>query len=554
MSLPATAVLEIETGGSDTQCGGGFDPSSSGLLTNLAATVATGNAPVVTSASYNFVAGDVGAWLFIQSGTNWTPGWYKISSVASNAATVNATIGAALSKTYVANTVAGIATTASPTAGTGMIDYSQQSAAAATGTATSATTTVTATTSIFNPMMVGNFITDGTTYKIITAYTSSTIVTVDSAPSWTAATIYVGGALASPGKALTLAVAQNRVFIKNGNYTVSANITLNPSGVFPSSSSLPNRVTGYNSLRGDNPKTTSRPTLTASGTTTTLLAITTTGWWVENIILDCANVASNGITFPSSSTYSQVRFCKIKSFKTSGVSAGSSAAWLSIRECEITDGKTGSTAGILQTGSNSTGLHILNCVIHDNICHGISIGDLSAAIIGNLIYNNTGASSDGIAMTFGALVINNSISGNGRHGISISNASGGPYSINQSIRNNILSSNSSYGLSTLGSTLVSDSEWDGNAYYNNTSGTRNGVGTGTVDIILTADPFTSSSAGDFSLNKTLGGGAACRGLGFPATFPGATTIGYLDIGAAQHQDSGGGGILRAPGMTGGMEG
>jgi len=90
MALSATTIFEVETGGSDTLNGGAFDPGqTAGMLTDGAATSATGTAPVFTSASYNFVAGDVGAWIYIASGTNWIPGWYKISSVGSNAATLN---------------------------------------------------------------------------------------------------------------------------------------------------------------------------------------------------------------------------------------------------------------------------------------------------------------------------------------------------------------------------------------------------------------------------------------------------------------------------------
>ena len=42
--------------------GGGFDYANAFALTDLAATSATGNAAVLSSASYNFVAGDVSAW------------------------------------------------------------------------------------------------------------------------------------------------------------------------------------------------------------------------------------------------------------------------------------------------------------------------------------------------------------------------------------------------------------------------------------------------------------------------------------------------------------
>lgn len=60
--------------------------------TDLAATTAT-TVPVVSSASHNFVAADVGLWLHITAGSNWTPGYYQIISVGSNDATLSAACG-----------------------------------------------------------------------------------------------------------------------------------------------------------------------------------------------------------------------------------------------------------------------------------------------------------------------------------------------------------------------------------------------------------------------------------------------------------------------------
>src|ERR1043166_3965216 len=97
MALAAATIWDVRTTGDDTNNGGAFDPSqTAGMFTDGAATSATSAAPVFTSASYNFVAGDAGAWLFIASGTNWIAGWYHIDSVASNAATLNGTIGSAV--------------------------------------------------------------------------------------------------------------------------------------------------------------------------------------------------------------------------------------------------------------------------------------------------------------------------------------------------------------------------------------------------------------------------------------------------------------------------
>lgn len=89
--------------------GAGFYSSSSvSFSTNGAATNATTASPVFTSASYTFVSADVGAYLFIKSGVNWTPGSYLIVSVAAGAATLSGQC----------------ATVASPTAATWGVDYS----------------------------------------------------------------------------------------------------------------------------------------------------------------------------------------------------------------------------------------------------------------------------------------------------------------------------------------------------------------------------------------------------------------------------------------------
>jgi len=89
----------------------------------------------------------------------------------------------------------------------------------------------------------------------------------------------------------------------------------------------------------------------------------------------------------------------------------------------------------------------------------------------------------------------------------------------------------------------------------NTSGATSGFTSTTVYapglVALTANPFTNAAGGDFSLNNTAGGGAACRAAGFPGVFPNGTTTSYLDIGAVQHQDSGGSGGMGVLIGTGG---
>lgn len=62
--------------------------------TDLACADGDAAAPVVSSASHNFVAADVGHYLHISAGTDWTAGWYAIVSCASNEATLSGPCGA----------------------------------------------------------------------------------------------------------------------------------------------------------------------------------------------------------------------------------------------------------------------------------------------------------------------------------------------------------------------------------------------------------------------------------------------------------------------------
>ena len=73
MALTAGVQLELCNGGSDTNCSGGFDPAQTAdMYTDGTANSANAGAPVFSSASYNFVAGDVGACVFIVAETNVT--------------------------------------------------------------------------------------------------------------------------------------------------------------------------------------------------------------------------------------------------------------------------------------------------------------------------------------------------------------------------------------------------------------------------------------------------------------------------------------------------
>lgn len=108
--------------------------------------------------------------------------------------------------------------------------------------------------------------------------------------------------------------------------------------------------------------------------------------------------------------------------------------------------------------------------------------------------------------------------------------------------NCIFSDNAGYGIN--GDITVGTPNVYNCAFFDNTSGDISIINDGFIfgKITLTADPFIAAAAGNFGLNNVAGGGAAVRGAGvgsfllYPALFP-DPTIGYPDVGAAQHQEA-----------------
>jgi len=306
--------------------GGGFNIANTNFLTDLAATSATGNSPVVTSATYTFVAGDVNNWIYIKAGTNWTVGWYQITSVTAGAATINATIGAAIASigstgvvSY--NTVAGCATVASPTAGTFGVDYSQTDTAVINGitdfASTASSTTLTSATAGFTPVMVGNIFHQTTTgvggfgvvgwYEIV-SYTNATTVVLDRTPDNGTGSVgctgYVGGSSrlnALEDTFQSQLPGGGPVFIKGGTITMTGNVTTSNANL---SATNPQFWIGFTSIRGDACNGSNRPTIAAGANTTTWnssnhfynLNITLTsaaGWSGGGMIINCKGLNSS---------------------------------------------------------------------------------------------------------------------------------------------------------------------------------------------------------------------------------------------------------------------
>ncbi len=528
MALAATTIWEVETGGSDTLNGGAFDPGqTAGMLSDGAATVANTSAPVFTSASYNFVAGDVGAWIYIPSGTNWTPGFYKIASVAANAATLDAAIGHAVLLTALGlSTVVGCATVASPTAGKWTIDYSQQAAAqfAYTDLASAGTgLTVSSTLKPFGKQQVGNsiVITGGTNFNagryviasvsvgLVATVVGPTNITTGAGASGTGGQ---GGAVASPGLVAGLKVAQNIVFPKTGTYSITSASTNVAGGCIADSTD--GIWEGYQTYRFD---LGTAPILQASGISTFVIFTTSsTGQSIRNLTADGATLTSSrGFVLPNATAYQlTAKNCTNRGFQTG-----------TYVRCAVTGCTTVTPAMIAA--------HAVECVAYSNTVSGMGgTGGTLAFFERCLSYSNSGATSDGFLGNVTDCYVDCVAYGNGRNGFTFGSRT--PIALRC-----IAESNTGYGFG--GAANTAPPLLQTCAAYSNTGGNVQSTA-GQVPpyfsnlgfITGTGSFFTNAASGDFSLNNTAGAGAAVRGL--TIVLPVGLTTSYPDAGVAQHAD------------------
>ena len=515
------------TSGTDTN-GGGFNPTSANMSTDLTATSATGTAPVVSSASYSFVAGDVGAWVFVQSGTNWIPGWYKISSVATGSATLNATAGAAI--LYANGVMAGLstsngcATTASPTGGKWSVDYSTLTTTLAASAMSSPGSGTLLAWSGSKVSLIGNIInlTAGTNvtlgwYEITTVAAGSTFNTDRNCCTGmvTGGAGNVGAALLTPGKAAGLMVGGNKLWAVGSTNlsSISSNVSNGVLSLPNSTSALQTRVSGYTTTRGDN----GRATFTATVANGTMISCGTDNS-ITNLILD-----GN-----SQTTYQGVNGGEAENVKFSNFTNTAHASAISQTNCEVT-GCTGSTLSAYGASSTSWATF---CNYHDNTTSGAEFGDIDRC----QFTNNTGGSSCGVLANFGYVRKINACTfyGMGSHAISLPTAASPGIRIINALAYGNTGSAISAGAAMENVTVRNLAAGSNASTFVNISAANI---SGTVTI--TADPFTNKAGNVYTLNSTAGGGAACKGAGWPATMPAGLSAEAIDIGAFQAAAGGG---------------
>lgn len=408
----------------------------------------------------------------------------------------------------------------------GGVDYSQQNAAqfshAASVSAAGGSTSVSDTTSAgWLANMVGSivFITGGgaTTgwYEImtITSISGNATFTVDralNAGAVAGASITLGGAMATLPAAINIAAFSNRVWVKSGTYTNVNSLAAVASNIV---------VTGYNAARGDNPSGNNRPLIKAGAISQLLCSLgAQTNCRVEFLRFD-TNSFATVTCVNSTGLRNTIRNC-------SAVGTGSGTGFTSVStmvSCDATNLATGfSGVAAFCFGCDAVGCTNgftgANCVFC--VASGGSVGygpSTNAFYMGCIAY---GTSSSGFVLT----------------------------TVQNSAANCIAMNCAAFGFQAINNAVLINC-----AGFNNTSGNTSLTTGATTDgfITLTVDPFINAAGGNFALNNTTGGGAMLRALGLPGSLPGIATTSFLDVGAAQHQDSGGGGLTRVQ-MEGGV--
>lgn len=381
MALASGTLFNVQsTATSGNVNGAGFNTANTNFATDWTVDSGTGNtsAPVISSATISLAAGDATAWIYVKAGTNWATGtWFPITSISGGKATINAAIGAGFKQdannpaVFTATTVAGIATTGTPTGGTLGFDFSMADSAVVNLTNFAQLDGDTLLTSASNPFrrtMSGNMINLTTTgggfgvvgrYEVAN-YVSAGGVNLDRYQSIgdvvTGQTGYLGGAGNwNAGSTVDSFMEElppaSQVWIKNGTYTLSAALSVAAS---PGTPTTPNWIIGYNSLRGDTCTGSSRPLIAAGANAISLSAETN----VSNVRF--TSTAASSVQVGANSTIDN---CSV--INTSST-AGRTAWLLNVQGIRFTDCEGVSANGSAWSSASGAPLRLIGCYAHDS--------------------------------------------------------------------------------------------------------------------------------------------------------------------------------------------
>lgn len=423
---------------------------------------------------------------------------------------------------------------------------------------TSATITITGYTVSANDQGNSLRIAGGTNFTAGTYYISSVNT---GANQWTldrncssgigaAMTGRMGGAIATIGLLFldTASAATTNggliAYVKSATYTFTTAATVVGSG---GGALLGFTLIGYTSTRTDG----GRPTITTSTNSINLFEYTQSHLirWINFNFSNTATVRAIGMWSKTSADSSVVlENCKFSGFTSAvfGDFAGANWSWrfIELYKVEIT---ACTSHGLLSSGN----MHGIGCYIYSNGADGVRLKDGSdgTAVCDfsfSIFYNNTGSGLSNVgtqSITTTAYkyirLVNNTIISNGADGVTSTTGASTLGSLVLAFNNifwgNGVATGTGYGLNTGGSNAFSGPISGGyNAYGGNQTGARNSFPAFSTDITITASPVTSAGS-DFGLNSNAGGGALCKGAGYPGILGVGSTVGTgaMDLGAVQ---------------------
>lgn len=206
--------------------------------------------------------------------------------------------------------------------------------------------------------------------------------------------------------------------------------------------------------------------------------------------------------------------------------------------------KTTSAADAVLVNAPAT---FLGCVF-EGAADGLDSG--SNCVVVGCVFNNSGANGILHSVTSLLVAIGNSFYSCATDGIRFTGLPG--TTAPHVLANNIFSECGGYGINNATGTNTANIHRVGNLFFNNTSGTENGFGDlpSFAQQTDSSSPFTNAGSADFSLVGT----SNAKANGLPGLFENQSYKSYLDIGAVQREEPAGGGLIRHPGMSGGLNG
>lgn len=268
-----------------------------------------------------------------------------------------------------------------------------------------------------------------------------------------------------------------------------------------------------------------RPVLNVTNTSIVLTGNSQTNWLFQNLEIDQDGASGNAVSgFGNGIVFDDVKIID------AGGEGINSAAFMILKGCEIT--------GVGGVGINSSsGFALIGCNIHDCGSHGAvsSAASPHVFIAYSTIESNTGkgVSLSGAATTQGhnAVLLNNTIYGNGDSGLEVADADTVVVNIN-----NIFSENGNAAGESNVEWAAGTGELHGVHANNIFFHSGGGGGTNLTNVTansteLTTDPAMSDPAG---ANFAIGASSPAANAGYPGALLGGQTA-YRDIGAMQRQ-------------------